>query len=90
MLDPIQPVSGEMQPEALKAAFGESLSFHGGLDMQHLLPQGTPVQVAAEARRYCEVLGKGGGYILSPAHLFQPEVPPENILSMYELGARSC
>jgi hypothetical protein len=25
----------------------------------------------------------GGGYILSPAHLFQPDVPPENILAVY-------
>ena len=26
----------------------------------------------------------GGGYILGPAHLFQPDVPPENILAMYD------
>jgi len=89
VLDPIQPVSVEMQPENLKAAVGDGLSFHGGLDMQRLLPQGTPVEVAAEARRYCEVLGQDGGYILAPAHLFQPAVPPENILSMYQLEVRS-
>ena len=51
--------------------------------MQRLLPNGTPAEVAAEARRYCQVLGRGGGYILGPAHLFQPDVPPENILAMY-------
>lgn len=84
VLDPIQPVGPAMQPEALQAAFGGRLSFHGGIDMQHLLPHGTPAQVAVEVRRYCEVLGAGGGYILSPAHLFQPDVPPENILAMYE------
>ena len=42
-------------------------------------------EVRAEARHYCQVLGQGGGYILSPAHLFQPDVPPENILAMYDL-----
>ena len=83
VLDPIQPVGPEMQPESLKRKFGDRLNFHGGIDMQNLLPNGTPAQVAAEARRYCEVLGAGGGYILGPAHLFQPDVPPENILAVY-------
>lgn len=83
VLDPIQPVGPTMQPESLKAEFGDQLSFHGGIDMQNLLPTGTPVEVEAGARRYCEVLGKDGGYILSPAHLFQPDVPPENILAVY-------
>ena len=83
VLDPIQPAGPEMQPERLKTAFGNQLSFHGGIDMQHLLPRGTPAQVEAEVRRYCQVLGRDGGYILGPAHLFQPDVPPENILALY-------
>jgi uroporphyrinogen decarboxylase len=84
ILDPLQPAGPAMQPERLKADFGCRLSFHGGIDMQDLLPRGTPAQVAAEARRYCEVLGAAGGYILAPAHLFQPDVPPENILAVYQ------
>lgn len=83
VLDPIQPTGPEMAPEGLKAAFGGLLAFHGGIDMQRILPEGTPAAVTAEARRYCQVLGQGGGYILSSAHLFQPDVPPENILAMY-------
>ncbi len=82
-LDPIQPVTPKMQPERLQTDFGGRIAFHGGIDMQRLLPRGTAEEVRAEARRYCEVLGTGGGYILSPAHLFQPDVPPENILAMY-------
>ncbi len=84
VLDPIQPVRSEMSPERLKADFGGRLCFHGGIDMQHLLPHGSPGQISAEARRYCEVLGQDGGYILAPAHLFQPDVPPQNILALYE------
>jgi uroporphyrinogen decarboxylase len=83
VLDPIQPTCAEMQPENLKLQFGDRLSFHGGIDMQDLLPRATPARVEAEARRYCEVLGSGGGYILGPAHLFQVDVPPENILAVY-------
>jgi uroporphyrinogen decarboxylase len=84
ILDPIQPTGPAMQPERLKADFGRSLSFHGGIDMQNLLPHAAPAQVAAEARHYCDVLGAAGGYILAPAHFFQPDVPPENILAVYQ------
>jgi uroporphyrinogen decarboxylase len=89
VLDPVQPVSLEMSPESLKREFGAGISFHGGIDMQRLLPSGTPGEVRAQARRYCRTLGAGGGYILGPAHLFQPDVPPENILAVYEAGVRS-
>ncbi len=86
VLDPIQPAGPEMEPERLKAGFGERICFHGGIDMQRLLPRGTPAEVKAGVRRYCETLGRGGGYILAPAHLFQPDVPPENILAVYGAG----
>jgi uroporphyrinogen decarboxylase len=76
-------VNADMQPERLNAEFGGRLTFHGGIDMQNLLPRGTPSEVAEEASRYCDSLGAGGGYILAPAHLFQPDVPPENILAVY-------
>ena len=83
VLDPIQPAGPDMQPENLKERFGGHLCFHGGIDMQNLLPHATPEEVEAQARRYCEVLGAGGGYILAPAHLFQPDVPPQNVLALY-------
>ena len=82
ILDPIQPVC-DMTPETLKSEFGDKLCFHGGIDMQRLLPLGTPEEVRAEVGRYERVLGKDGGYILAPAHLFQPDVPPENVLAVY-------
>ncbi|MCX7007491.1 MAG: methyltransferase, partial [Kiritimatiellaeota bacterium] len=84
VLDPIQPTGPDMEPESLKREFGDRLCFHGGIDMQELLPNGTPAEVTAGAQHYCDILGKNGGYILGPAHLFQPDVPPENILAMYQ------
>ncbi len=83
VLNPIQPTGPDMSPESLQSAFGGQVVFHGGIDMQRLLPRGTPEQVTAEARRYCTTLGNQGGYILAPAHRFQPDVPPENIVAMY-------
>ena len=87
ILDPIQPTS-DMAPETLKSEFGNRLCFHGGIDMQSLLPLGTPDEVRANAKRYEEVLGKDGGYILAPAHLFQPDVPPENVLAVYRCTSK--
>ncbi len=84
LLDPIQPVGPEMSPERLQAEFGGQISFHGGMDMQRLLPLGSTDEVRAAVDHYCATLGNGGGYVLGPAHLFQPDVPPENILAMYD------
>jgi uroporphyrinogen decarboxylase len=85
ILDPIQPAGPAMAPERLARDFGRRICFHGGIDMQQLLPRASPEQVRAEAQRYCQVLGSSGGYILAPAHLFQPDVPPENILAVYQV-----
>jgi uroporphyrinogen decarboxylase len=90
VLDPIQPVDESMRPEGLKADFGERLCFHGGIDMQRLLPLGSPAEVQSEVCRYCRELGRGGGYILGPAHLFQPDVPPQNILAVYRAERQSA
>ena len=53
ILDPIQPAGPEMAPERLAADFAGQICFHGGIDMQRLLPHGTPEQIRAEVRRYC-------------------------------------
>jgi uroporphyrinogen decarboxylase len=85
ILNPIQPIGPTMAPESLKAEFGGQLCFHGGIDTQGLLPNGTPEAIRKEVRRYCETLGRGGGYIVAPAHNFHPDVPPENIQAVYQV-----
>jgi len=89
VLDPIQPCAPEMQPARLSAAFGDRLCFHGGIDVQRLLPSGSPAEVREAVERECRLLGVGGGYILGPAHLFQPDTPPANIQAFYEAN-RVC
>jgi len=87
ILNPLQPGVYKMEPERLKASFGDVLTFWGGIDTQSLLPYGTPDEVKAEVKRVLSVLAPGGGYILSPAHTIQNDVPAENLLALYE-GAR--
>ncbi len=54
----------------------------GAFDVQKILPFGTPQEIDDEIRRLVDVLGKDGGYILSPAHNVQALVPGENIDAM--------
>jgi len=83
ILNPIQPNARDMQPEKLKERGRGRLCFHGGVDLQQLLPRGTPQQVRAETVRRQQVLGEGGGYICAPAHIVPEDVPVANILALY-------
>ena len=86
ILNPVQVAAKNMEPERLKAEFGDRMAFWGGINTQQTLPQGTSEEVAAETRHVIDVLGKGGGYVLNAVHNIQPEVPPENIVAMYNTG----
>jgi uroporphyrinogen decarboxylase len=82
VLNPVQPYVAEMDHERIKKEHGSSLSFHGGIDIQRVLPFGTPDEVKMEAKKTMEALGPGGGYILAPTHYVQADVPPENIIAL--------
>jgi len=82
VLDPVQPYAKDMDSSQLKAEFGDRLSFHGGVDIQEVLPHGTTKEVEEETQKRIRAFGAGGGYILSPAHAVQADVPPENLVTM--------
>lgn len=87
VLNPVQPQAAKMDAVALKEKFGDRLVFHGGLDQQHTIPHGTVAEAEAEVKRVLRALAKGGGYIFSPCHNLQPDVPPANILAIYRTAA---
>ena len=84
VLDVLQFSADGMDPREIKAAFGERLCFHGGMDVQSTLPRGTEEEVRRVTRERMEVLGRGGGYILAPTHNIQSDTPVANILAMYD------
>ncbi len=83
VLNPVQIRAKDMEPEKLKAEFGDKLSFHGGVDTQEVLPYGSPQLVKEEVRNLVNILGKNGGYLLASCHSIQPDVPPENIKALF-------
>ncbi len=84
ILDPIQPKAAEMDSAVLKQEFGKQLSFHGGVDIQEVLPFGTKEEVEQEVYSRIQALGHGGGYILSSSHFIQADTPPANVVTMFE------
>jgi uroporphyrinogen decarboxylase len=84
ILDPVQPEPRGMNPYALKKAYGDRITFHGGLGSQTTIPFGTPASIRAEIRRLCRELGRGGGFILKPAKAVRDETPLENALAVLE------
>ena len=79
VFNPVQPNVPGHEPEDLKSQFGDRLSFWGAIDQQHLLPYGTPEEIEADVAEKIRVLGDGGGYMCSPAHIIQSDTSMENV-----------
>jgi uroporphyrinogen decarboxylase len=85
ILNPVQVSATGMDTKELKKRFGKELTFYGGgVDTQDVLPHGTPQQVRDEVRRRIDDLAPGGGFILNTVHNIQGDVPPENIMALWE------
>ena len=87
ILNPIQPGTFHMEPARLKGDYGDRLSFWGGVDTQHLLPEEEPETVKAAVKALLATMGENGGFILSPAHCIQQDVPAANVAAIYQGAA---
>jgi len=85
ILNPVQISARNMNPVELKRRFGSELAFWGGgCDTQRVLSRGTPAEVAANVRENVQAFMPGGGYVFNNVHNIQGEVPPENIVTMFD------
>ncbi|MCE0522463.1 MAG: hypothetical protein LV480_06090 [Methylacidiphilales bacterium] len=81
VFNPFQPEV--MNIEKLMLQYRGRLAFWGGVSTQRTMPYGSTDDVRAEVRRV-SVMGRDGGYILSPSHALEGDVPLENILALIE------
>jgi uroporphyrinogen decarboxylase len=85
ILNPVQTsVTGLEDTHALKEAFGDRLCFHGAIDVQHMMPNASTEELEHEIARRIYDLGRNGGYILAPCHNIGHDIPPENVITLFE------
>lgn len=85
ILNPVQTTAEGMDLHRLKQEFGDRILFWGGAcDCQNVLTFGTPDDVRADVRRHVSVLARGGGQVFASVHNIQANVPPENIVALFE------
>ncbi len=79
VFNPVQPNVPGHDPRELKARFGDRLAFFGAIDQQELLPRGSLDAIREDVREKIAILGAGGGYMIAPAHIIQPDTSPERV-----------
>ena len=85
ILNPVQITAENMDPVMLKREFGRDIVFWGGgIATQTTLPHGTPQQVRDEVKRNIDIFAKDGGFIFTPVHNMQQDIPIENFIAMWE------
>jgi uroporphyrinogen decarboxylase len=86
ILNPVQVSAARMDSMELKREYGKDICFWGGgVDTQNAFDENhTPDEVRADVRKRLEELMPGGGFIFNTVHNIQGNVPPENIMAMWD------
>jgi uroporphyrinogen decarboxylase len=84
ILNPVQPNAVGMDTKLLKQSYGDKICFHGAVNTQEVLTNGTEEDVRNEIKTRIRDLGPGGGYICAPSHNIQFGMSARNIMAMYD------
>ena len=84
VLNPVQVNAAEMDSARLKQEFGKDLTFWGGGCDPVVLQTGTPAEVRDDVKRRIHDLAPGGGFVFCSVHNIQANVPPTNIVALFE------
>lgn len=82
VIHPLEPLPANDLVQ-VKKLYGQQIAFLGGIDIRHALT-GNQQQVKQEVYQRIQQLAPGGGYILAPSNHLQTDVPPENVLTLFE------
>ncbi len=81
ILNPLQIGLKNMEPQKIKDAFGKKISLWGGATLPYI---SEPEIIREEVQKNIEIFNKGSGYIFSSTHNIQFDVPPENIVALFD------
>jgi uroporphyrinogen decarboxylase len=85
IFNPVQTNARGMSPEFLKKEFGASCTFWGGgIETAGTLNGDSLVKIREQVLERMEIFSKGGGFVFNTVHNILPDVPPENVIAMYE------
>jgi uroporphyrinogen decarboxylase len=85
IINPVQITCEGMETEKLKAEFGQKITlWGGGCDTRDILPNENPQAVKDHINRQLEILFPGGGFVFQQVHNIMANVPPANIVEMFE------
>ena len=85
IFNPVQTNSAGMDPAFLKKEFGNDCTFWGGgIETVGTLNEGPVAKIREQVLERMEIFSKGGGFVFNTVHNILPDVPPENIIAMYE------
>ncbi|MGA2984132.1 MAG: uroporphyrinogen decarboxylase family protein [Terriglobia bacterium] len=85
IINPVQVSCAGMNAGELKTEFGKDIVFWGGgCDTQTILPDATPDEVRRHVRKQIAALSPHGGFVFQQVHNTLANVPPANIVAMYE------
>ena len=85
IFNPVQTNCANMEPNFLKKEFGADCTFWGGgIETVGTLNTGSILQIKEQVQERMEIFSKGGGFVFNTIHNILPDVPPENIIAMFE------
>jgi uroporphyrinogen decarboxylase len=86
-LNPIEPAAG-MNIGEVKEKYGDKIVLIGNVDCTHLLPRGTPKEVAEVTKKTIEVAAPGGGFLIGSSSELHNSIPVENALTLHRTAKK--
>jgi uroporphyrinogen decarboxylase len=81
-IDPVQDLTADLP--LFKREAGDKICLLGGVNAQVTLVEGTEEQVREETRQACQIMGPGGGFILSPIDDIYEYTPKRNLEALID------
>lgn len=85
IINPVQISANGMDPQTIKDKFGDRICFWGGgCETQTVFWQESPDFIKKHATELIRIFSKNSGYVFNQVHNIMGNIPPENIIALYD------